>query len=83
MAVEAIRRHVSVTEYNAMAQAGILGDDERVEGLDGDVIVAPPQGPPHVSVVARIADVLRSRLDARLAFPDVTFTVDELMGPDR
>lgn len=65
MALEAVRRHFSVAEYNAMAKAGILRGDERVELLDGDVIVSPPQGPPHFSVVARIADVLRNRLDAR------------------
>ena len=33
------RRRFTVAEYYAMAEAGILAPDERVELLDGDVIV--------------------------------------------
>jgi len=60
----ALRRPITVEEYNRMAKAGILSPDERVELLDGDLIIVPPQGPPHFSAVARMADVLIKRLSA-------------------
>src|ERR1700724_2486776 len=64
-ALEALRRPITVEEYNKMAEAGIIGSDERVELLDGDVIVVPPQGPPHFSVVARISQLLNLRFGLR------------------
>ena len=63
--LESLRRPITVDEYNKMADVGILGRNERVELLDGDVIVVPPHGPPHFSTVARMADVLVQRLSAR------------------
>jgi Uma2 family endonuclease len=50
-----MRRPITVDEYNRMAEAGIIATDERVELLDGDLIVVPPQGPSHFSVVARLS----------------------------
>ena len=41
------RRRFTVAEYCAMADAGILCEDERVELLDGEIIVMPPIGEPH------------------------------------
>jgi Uma2 family endonuclease len=63
--LEVLRRPITVEEYNRMAEAGILGPDERVELLDGDLIVVPPHGSPHFSTVARMANVLMKRLSAR------------------
>ena len=40
-------RRFTVDEYCAMADAGILCEDERVELLDGEIIVMPPIGEPH------------------------------------
>jgi Uma2 family endonuclease len=64
-ALEALRRPITVEEYNKMGEAGIIGSDERVELLDGDVIVVPPQGPPHFSTVARMTRHLMQRLGQR------------------
>jgi Uma2 family endonuclease len=63
--LEVLRRPITVEEYNRMAETGILAPDERVELLDGDVILVPPHGPPHFSTVARMANVLIKRLSAR------------------
>ena len=41
------RRRFTVEEYCAMAEAGILTEDERVELLDGEIFVMPPIGEPH------------------------------------
>jgi Uma2 family endonuclease len=42
-----------------MVDEGILGEDERVELLDGELLVTPPQGPPHAAVVAELDERLR------------------------
>ncbi len=41
------RRPFTVDEYCAMAEAGILSEDERVELIDGEIIIMPPIGEPH------------------------------------
>ena len=38
------RRSFTVAEYYAVADAGILTHNDRVELLDGDVILMPPIG---------------------------------------
>jgi Uma2 family endonuclease len=63
--LEMLRRRFSVDEYNKMAEAGIFGADERVELLDGDLILAPSQGSPHFSVVARLTKLLTRRFGER------------------
>ena len=45
------RRKFSVGEYYAMAEAGILGPDERVELLDGEIVVMAPIGNRHAFCV--------------------------------
>ena len=41
------RRRFTVAEYYALADAGILAHTERVELLDGEIIVMPPIGNRH------------------------------------
>ena len=40
-------RLFTIDDYFAMAEAGILGPEERVELIDGLVITMPPIGNPH------------------------------------
>ncbi len=47
------RRRFTADEYLRMGAAGILGADERVELLDGDVVEMSPVGDPHVAGVNR------------------------------
>jgi Uma2 family endonuclease len=47
------RRRFTADEYHRMAEAGILGADERVELLDGDVVEMRPVGDRHVAAVNR------------------------------
>ena len=44
---EPTRRRFSVDDYYAMAEAGIIGRDERVELIDGEIITMSPIGPEH------------------------------------
>ena len=41
------RRRFTVDEYLAMERAGILHEDDRVELIDGEIIIMPPIGDPH------------------------------------
>ena len=44
---EPTRRPINVYEYHAMGEAGILGMEERVELIDGEIITMSPIGPEH------------------------------------
>ena len=59
------RRRFTVEEYCAMAEAGILAEDERVELLDGEIFVMPPIGPPHEDGTTRLSRALILRLGDR------------------
>ena len=49
------RRLFTVEEYCAMADAGILCEGERIELLDGEIIVMPPIGEPHEDGTTRLS----------------------------
>jgi len=53
MGVMATRRRFSVEEYRRLAAAGILGEDERVELIEGELIELAPIGSAHASFVGR------------------------------
>ena len=65
------RRRFTVAEYYAMAEAGILAPDERVELLDGDVIAMPPIRDWHASNVAHIIAMFPSTILAERAILQV------------
>ena len=52
------RYRFSVEDYYAMAEAGILGIDERVELIDGEIITMSPIGNEHAASVDTINDFL-------------------------
>jgi Uma2 family endonuclease len=51
-----------VEQYHAMARAGILGEDVRVELLEGWLVPKLTQNPPHVLVSGLIHDALVGRV---------------------
>jgi hypothetical protein len=51
-------RRFSVDEYHQMIDAHILGEDDRVELLEGLIVTVSPQKPPHAVVTERLNDVL-------------------------
>ena len=50
-------RKFTVAEYYRMGEVGILKPDERVELIEGDIIVMPPIGPKHADNVDEFIDV--------------------------
>ena len=58
-ATQPARRLFTVDEYYAMADAGILTEEERVELIDGEIIVMSPTGNEHASSVDVAAHFLR------------------------
>lgn len=53
-------RHFTADEVLRMVETGILGEDEPLELLEGELVVVSPQGPEHQTVTER----LRRRLEA-------------------
>ena len=48
------QRRFSVAEYHRMIDAGILGEDEHVELLEGEIVEMSPQEKPHAQATTRL-----------------------------
>ena len=57
-------RKYTVEEYHVMAETGILTPDDRVELIDGEIVLMPPMSSPHASVVSRINQLLSQSIPA-------------------
>ncbi len=65
MAMPLAHRRFTVDEYYRMAEAGILGEDDRVELLDGEIIEMTPIGDRHAATVTRLDDLFHERVGQR------------------
>jgi Uma2 family endonuclease len=65
--VDVIRRRFTVDEYHRMGEVGILNEGDRVELIRGEIVHMTPIGLPHAACVARLNELLLSRL--RVAQP--------------
>lgn len=62
MAVRLLRRRFTVDEYYRMGQAGILGDDDRVELLEGEIVEMAPLVSRRQATVDRLNWLFSSRV---------------------
>jgi len=54
-----VKRHAfTAREYRAMAEAGVLGEDDRVELLGGEVVDMAPIGSRHLACVVALTHLL-------------------------
>jgi hypothetical protein len=67
MAVEVVttRRRFTRAEYCRMAEVGILGEDDRVELIQGEIIEMSPIGRRHKAFVGNLNQLLAVRLTGR------------------
>jgi Uma2 family endonuclease len=83
MSIQYARRRFTVSEYHAMGEAGIIGPDERVELIDGEIIPMSPINEPHASEVDRLTDyfvpLFRDRALIRVQGPTI---VDDYSEPE-
>jgi Uma2 family endonuclease len=62
MAVQVTRWQFTADDYERMVETGILGKDDRVELIDGEVFAMSPIGPPHAGIVNRLNAFLNRAL---------------------
>jgi Uma2 family endonuclease len=58
MATEIAKRLFTVFDYHKMADAGILGEDDRVELIRGEIVQMSPINPPHNGTIHRANQAL-------------------------
>src|SRR3972149_4805508 len=82
MALQLTRRRFTVSEYHQMAQAGILGEDDRVELIDGEGIEMTPIGCRHAACVNRLNRLLvKIRGDDAIVSVQNTIALSEYAEP--
>ena len=59
-------RLITTTDYHRMAEIGILGADERVELIAGQIIQKMPKGPAHSALCKRVEKLLEHHLGDRV-----------------
>ncbi len=58
MTGQVVRRHFTVTQYERMAEAGILTEDDRVELIEGEITEMSPIGSHHAGCINRLIALL-------------------------
>lgn len=56
------RHRLSVADYHRLGEIGVLGEDDRVELLEGQLITMSPIGPRHALAVDALNDLLSQAL---------------------
>ena len=62
MAVQLLRRRFTVREYHQMGLAGILGENDRLELLEGEIVEMAPIGSRHQAVDNRLNEIFTGRV---------------------
>lgn len=64
-AIAVARRRFAVLEYQTMRHAGILGEDDRVELIEGEIVALNPIDSNHAGQVAQAEDALHRAVGGR------------------
>ena len=77
------RRRFTVAEYFAMAEAGILHEDERIELIDGEIIIMSPINDPHRQSVNWITLLLTEAFTRRaMVQVQATIALSDATAPE-
>jgi Uma2 family endonuclease len=75
-------RLITVAEFVRMGRAGVFAPDERIELLDGQLMLVPPQKNPHAWCVERLSMLLILGLvDRARVRPQLPLVLDPLSMP--
>lgn len=62
--VPAALRRFTVDQYHRMIEAKIIGENDRVELVNGWIVEMSPIGPPHMTCVSLLAAILQEQLSS-------------------
>lgn len=65
MSVQAARKHFTVDEYHRMGQAGVFSEDDRVELVEGEILMMSPIGSYHAASVKQVSSEFHNILGGR------------------
>jgi Uma2 family endonuclease len=80
-----VRRRFTVAEIESMIAKGIIGEDERIELIGGEVVAMAPKGVRHEAIRNELAFHLARRCPADLRVASeapLTLAADEFVEPD-
>ena len=63
--LEVKRHRFTAREYCVIGEAGVLGEDDRVELVDGEIVDMAPIGSRHLSCVVALTHLLVERAQGR------------------
>lgn len=76
-------RPLKVEEYHRMIEAGILGEDEPVQLIDGVLVAMTPQGAPQALVIQRLNRLLLQQVgEAFEVRPQLPLTLENESEPE-
>jgi len=77
------RRRISVDEYHRMIEAGILGEDQHVQLVDGMLVAVTAQGRAHARAIQRLTRLLvRAVGDDMEVLPQLPLTLPDDSEPE-
>ncbi len=83
MAIDYQRRPITADEYVRMGELGIIGPEERVELIEGEIVLMPPMNGPHISSIMRINELFVKRLSGHaMIFPQGPVRVSSISEPE-
>jgi Uma2 family endonuclease len=76
-------RPFSVAEYHRMVDAGILTEDDRVELLEGVIVLMSPQKEPHAQAIEVLTETLVLQVKGRFRVrPQLPLTLGDRSEPE-
>lgn len=83
MAVDVERIHFTLDKYEKMIETGILGEDDHVELIRGEIVKMTPIGLRHAACVARLAKLLERKVgDVALIWPQNPVQIGDHSMPE-